>query len=97
MNLASILIGILIGGGLMWVVDWFFYGQLHDKGRGRVEELQTRLEALQNDLQELQRKLETSESLRQTADSELVTARADTKQTQTRIAYLERQLGLKRE
>ncbi|MBK8434661.1 MAG: hypothetical protein IPL28_26680 [Chloroflexi bacterium] len=93
MNWSSLFIGLVLGGLLMWVVDWFFYGQLHDKGFARVQELQERAEVNQQQLEELHRRLETSETLRHTADGELVTARADAKEAQARVAYLERQLN----
>ena len=94
MSVASLLLGLVVGGLLMWVVDWFFYGQLHHKGHGRIEELQERLEDQQQALEALERRLETSEALRHTADAELVTARADSKQARERVLYLEKQLSV---
>jgi F0F1-type ATP synthase membrane subunit b/b' len=94
MSLPSLLLGLIIGGLLMWLADWFFYGQLHLKGHGRIEELQERLADYEEELDDFEKRLATSESLRHTADAELVTARADSKQAQERIAYLERQLSI---
>ncbi len=90
---ASLLLGIFVGGLVMWGVDWFFYGQVNDRGYKMFQRTQEKLTTAEEQLTETEKKLATSESLRQTADSELVQARADINGTQLKLDDAERKLA----
>jgi hypothetical protein len=87
----SLLLGIFLGGIIMWGVDWFFYGQVNDRGYKLWQRTQEKLAAAQTQLEETEKKLVTSEALRQTADADLVQARADAKEAGLKLTTLQTQ------
>lgn len=89
----SLLLGLFVGGLVMWAVDWFFYGQVNDRGYKLFQRTQDKLNNAQAQLAEVEKKLATSESLRHTADADLVQARADAKETRLKLEETERKLA----
>jgi hypothetical protein len=92
-DIASLFIGIFVGGLVMWGVDWFLYGQVNDKGYARLQKLEEENEEAHTRLNELEIKLDNSENLRKTADQDLVLARADAKEAQLKLEKTEKMLS----